>query len=39
VVDLTGSLSGAFLLTGVVLPAGIFCYTAVLGRIERIPSS
>jgi MFS family permease len=39
VVDLTGSFSGAFLLTGVVLLAGIFCYTAVLGRIERLPSS
>jgi MFS transporter, ACS family, D-galactonate transporter len=39
VADATGSFSGAFLVTGAVLLGGIFCYTVVLGRIERIPSS
>ncbi|WP_245633545.1 MFS transporter [Amycolatopsis jejuensis] len=38
-VDLTGSFAGAFLVTGAVLLGGIFCYTVVLGRIERIPHS
>lgn len=37
VVDLTGSFAGAFLVTGVVLLAGIACYTLVLGRIEQLP--
>ena len=38
VVDSTGSFSGAFIVTGAVLLAGIVCYTAVLGRIERMPA-
>jgi sugar phosphate permease len=37
VVDLTGSFAGAFLVTGVVLLAGIVCYTVVLGRIDQLP--
>ena len=36
VFDLTGSFAGAFLVTGVVLVAGIGCYTVVLGRIEKM---
>jgi ACS family D-galactonate transporter-like MFS transporter len=36
VFDLTGSFAGAFLVTGVVLLAGIGCYTVVLGRIEKM---
>ncbi|QFU88968.1 MFS transporter [Amycolatopsis sp. YIM 10] len=38
VVDVTGSFAGAFLVTGVVLVAGILCYTLVLGRIEPMPA-
>lgn len=38
VVDATGSFSGAFIATGAVLLGGIFCYTAVLGKIERMPA-
>lgn len=38
VVDATGSFSGAFIVTGAVLLGGIVCYTAVLGRIERMPA-
>lgn len=38
VVDATGSFAGAFIVTGAVLLGGIFCYTAVLGRIERMPA-
>ena len=38
VVDVTGSFAGAFLVTGVVLVAGILCYTLVLGRIEQMPA-
>jgi ACS family D-galactonate transporter-like MFS transporter len=38
VVDLTGSFAGAFLVTGVVLLAGIFCYTVVLGKLDRMPA-
>jgi hypothetical protein len=37
VFDATGSFAGAFIVTGVVLLAGIACYTVVLGRIERMP--
>ncbi|MFJ7214343.1 MFS transporter [Amycolatopsis sp. NPDC098790] len=37
VVDVTGSFAGAFLVTGVVLLAGIFCYTVVLGKLDRMP--
>ena len=36
VFGLTGSFAGAFLVTGVVLLAGIGCYTVVLGRIEKM---
>jgi ACS family D-galactonate transporter-like MFS transporter len=36
VVDRTGSFAGAFIVTGVVLLAGIICYTVVLGRMERM---
>ncbi|MEH3141476.1 MAG: MFS transporter [Mycobacterium kyogaense] len=36
VVDRTGSFSGAFIATGVILVGGIFCYTIVLGRMDRI---
>ncbi|SFW82766.1 MFS transporter [Amycolatopsis australiensis] len=39
VVDVTGSFAGAFLVTGVVLLAGIFCYTVVLGRLDRMPAA
>lgn len=38
VVDVTGSFAGAFLVTGVVLLAGIFCYTVVLGKLDRMPA-
>jgi len=38
VVDSTGSFAGAFLATGAVLIGGIFCYTVVLGKIERMPA-
>ncbi|WP_267618563.1 MFS transporter [Gordonia bronchialis] len=38
VVDKTGSFAGAFLVTGAVIIAGIFCYTIVLGRIDRMPA-
>lgn len=38
VVDATGSFAGAFIVTGAVLLGGILCYTAVLGRIERMPA-
>jgi MFS transporter, ACS family, D-galactonate transporter len=38
VVDKTGSFAGAFLVTGVVLLAGILCYTVVLGRMDRMAS-
>ncbi|OKH69164.1 MFS transporter [Mycobacterium sp. SWH-M5] len=38
VVDRTGSFAGAFLVTGVVLIAGIISYTLVLGRMERMPA-
>jgi len=38
VVDSTGSFAGAFIATGVVLIGGIFCYTVVLGKIERMPA-
>jgi sugar phosphate permease len=37
VVDRTGSFAGAFIVTGAVLIAGIFCYTVVLGRMDRMP--
>jgi MFS transporter, ACS family, D-galactonate transporter len=37
VFDVTGSFAGAFIVTGLVLVAGIACYTVVLGRIERMP--
>lgn len=36
VVDRTGSFAGAFIVTGVVLVAGIVCYTVVLGRMDRM---
>lgn len=36
VVDRTGSFAGAFIVTGVVLLAGIVCYTVVLGRMDRM---
>jgi sugar phosphate permease len=36
VVDRTGSFAGAFVVTGVVLLAGIVCYTVVLGRMDRM---
>ncbi len=36
VYDVTGSFAGAFLITGVVLVAGIASYTLVLGRIETM---
>ncbi|MCR6482388.1 MFS transporter [Amycolatopsis sp. OK19-0408] len=39
VVDVTGSFAGAFLVTGVVLLAGIFCYTVVLGKLDRMPAA
>lgn len=38
VVDATGSFAGAFIATGAVLIGGIFCYTVVLGKIERMPA-
>jgi sugar phosphate permease len=38
VVDRTGSFAGAFIVTGVVLVAGIVCYTVVLGRMDRMTS-
>ncbi|WP_031469926.1 MFS transporter [Sciscionella sediminilitoris] len=38
VVDATGSFAGAFLVTGLVLIAGILCYTVVLGKVERMPA-
>ncbi|KXX56472.1 MFS transporter [Rhodococcus sp. LB1] len=38
VVDSTGSFAGAFIATGAVLIGGIFCYTVVLGKIERMPA-
>lgn len=37
VVGITHSFAGAFLIAGVVLLIGIFCYVVVLGRIEPIP--
>lgn len=36
VVDRTGSFAWAFIFTGIILVAGILCYTIVLGRMERI---
>jgi ACS family D-galactonate transporter-like MFS transporter len=39
VVDVTGSFAGAFLVTGVVLLAGIFCYTVVLGKLDRMAAA
>ena len=36
VYDVTGSFAGAFIITGVVLVAGIASYTLVLGRIETM---
>jgi ACS family D-galactonate transporter-like MFS transporter len=36
VVDRTGSFAGAFIVTGVVLLAGIVCYTLILGRMDRM---
>lgn len=38
VVDRTGSFAGAFIVTGAVLIAGIFCYTVVLGKMDRMPA-
>jgi ACS family D-galactonate transporter-like MFS transporter len=38
VVDRTGSFAGAFVVTGAILIAGIFCYTVVLGRMDRMPA-
>jgi len=38
VVDRTGSFAGAFIATGVILVVGIFCYTVVLGRMDRMPA-
>ncbi|WP_020672925.1 MFS transporter [Amycolatopsis nigrescens] len=37
IVDATGSFSSAFVVTGVVVLAGILCYTLLLGRIEQLP--
>jgi len=37
-VDATGSFSSAFVITGVVIIVGIFCYTVLLGRIEPLPT-
>lgn len=38
VYDATGTFAGAFVITGVVLVAGIGSYTVVLGRIETMPA-
>jgi ACS family D-galactonate transporter-like MFS transporter len=37
-VQATGSFAPAFLVAGVIMLAGIFFYTVVLGRIEQIPA-
>lgn len=36
VVDVTGSFSGAFILTGAIIVAGILSYTLLLGRIDQM---
>lgn len=38
-VQVTGSFGPAFVVAGLVMVAGIFCYTVVLGPIEQIPAA